>query len=195
MADRNLEGLRVAILATSGVEQVELTEPRQALEQAGARAFLISPHPGKIQGMKHHDKADQFDVDLTFDLANPEQFDAMLLPGGALNADALRVVTAAQEFARYMDDSGKPIAVICHAPWLLVSAGLVDGRILTSYHTIRDDIRNARGEWIDKEVVTDQNWVSSRQPSDIPSFNREMLRLFAEHRSKIPRRKPTEEAA
>ena len=195
MADRNLEGLRVAILATSGVEQVELTEPRQALDQAGARTFLIAPKAGKIQGMKHHDKADQFDVDMTFDLANPEQFDAMLLPGGALNADALRVVTAAQEFARYMDDSGKPIAVICHAPWLLVSAGLVDGRTLTSYHTIRDDIQNAGGEWIDKEVVTDQNWVSSRQPRDIPAFNREMLRLFAEQRSKGRRAKQSEEAA
>ena len=195
MADRNLEGLRVAILATSGVEQVELTEPRLALEQAGARTLLIAPKAGKIQGRKHHDKADQFDVDMTFDLANPEQFDAMLLPGGALNADALRVVSAAQEFARYMDDSGKPIAVICHAPWLLVSAGLVDGRTLTSYHTIRDDIQNAGGEWIDKEVVTDQNWVSSRQPRDIPAFNREMLRLFAEQRSKGRRAKQSEEAA
>jgi protease I len=154
------------------------------LDEAGARTTLISVKPGKIKGMQHDRLADEFEVEMTLDEADPEEFDAVLLPGGALNADALRVENAAQEFVRYIDDSGKPIAVICHGPWLLVSAGLVDGRTLTSYHTIEDDIRNAGGNWMDKEVIRDQNWVSSRQPSDIPVFNREMLNLFSEHRSK-----------
>jgi protease I len=183
--DKNLEGTRVAILATDGVEQVELTEPRKALEKAGAHTTLIAPKAGKIKAMNHDQLADQFDVDVTLDQANPEDFDAVLLPGGAMNADALRMENSAQEFVRYMDDSGKPIAVICHGSWLLVSAGLVDGRTLTSYHTIQDDIRNADGQWIDKEVVRDQNWVSSRQPSDIPIFNQEMIRLFSEHRPRV----------
>ena len=185
MEERHLEGMRVAILATNGVEQAELTEPRKALDEAGARTTLIAPKNGKVKAMKHDEAGDQFDVDMTLDKANPEDFDAILLPGGALNADALRMEHAAQEFVRYMDDSGKPIAVICHAPWLLVSAGLVDGRTLTSYYTIQDDIRNAEGQWMDKEVVRDQNWVSSRQPSDIPVFNQEMIKLFREHLPRV----------
>lgn len=183
--DKSLQGTRVAILATDGVEQVELTEPRKALDQAGAHTTLIAPKTGKIKAMNHDQLADEFEVDVALDQANPEDFDAVLLPGGAMNADSLRMENAAQEFVRYMDDSGKPIAVICHGPWLLVSAGLVDGRTLTSYHTIQDDIRNADGQWIDKEVVRDQNWVSSRRPSDIPIFNQEMIRLFSEHRPRV----------
>lgn len=193
MSDNNLEGMRVAILATNGVEQVELDEPRRALEMAGARTSLIAPKPGKIQAMRHDEKSDQFPVDMTLDQANPEDFDAVLLPGGALNADALRVDSSAQEFVRYMDDSGRPIALICHGPWLLVSAGLVEGRMLTAYPTIKDDIRNAGGQWMDREVIRDQNWVSSRQPSDIPAFTREMLQLFAEGR--LRRETPSESAA
>lgn len=185
MAEKDLEGMRVAILATNGVEQAELVEPRKALNEAGARTTLIAPKNGKIKAMNHDQPGEQFDVDMTLDRANPEEFDAVLLPGGALNADALRMENAAQEFVRYMDDSGKPIAVICHAPWLLVSAGLVDGRTLTSYYTIQDDIRNAEGQWMDKEVVRDQNWVSSRQPSDIPVFNQEMIKLFREHPPRV----------
>ncbi|MBV8477857.1 MAG: type 1 glutamine amidotransferase [Acidobacteria bacterium] len=181
MADKDLRGMRVAILATNGVEQAELTEPRKALDEAGAETKLIAPKAGQIQAMKHDRTGEQFDVDMTLDKVNPEEFDAVFLPGGALNADVLRMESAAQEFVRYMDDSGKPVAFICHAPWLLVSAGLVDGRTLTSYYTIQDDIRNAQGQWIDKEVVRDQNWVSSRQPSDIPVFNQEMIKLFREH--------------
>lgn len=177
---RNLEGVRVAILATHGVEEVELTEPRKALEDAGAKTTLFAPRPGKIQAMRHDEKSAQFDVDKTVDQADPEQFDAVLLPGGALNADALRVDKAAQDFVRGMDGSGTPIAVICHGPWLLVSAGLVKAHTMTSYHTIQDDIRNAGAQWVDREVVRDGNWVSSRQPSDIPAFNREMIALFAE---------------
>lgn len=184
MANKSLEGMRVAILATDGVEDAELSEPRKALEQAGAQMTLIAPKEGKIYSMKHHDKANQYDVNMSLAQANPQQFDAVLLPGGALNADALRVHPQAQEFVREMDRSGKPIAVICHAPWLLVSAGCVRDRTLTSYHTIQDDIRNAGGDWQDKEVVRDKNWVSSRQPSDIPAFNRTVIELFSEQRQR-----------
>lgn len=194
MADKKLEGMRVAILATNGVEQVELTEPRKALEEAGARTTLISIKPGKIKGMNHDQIVNEFDVEMLLEDADPEEFDAVLLPGGAFNADALRVENGAQEFVRYIDDSGKPIAVICHAPWLLISAGLVEGRTLTSYHTIEDDIRNAGGNWMDKEVISDQNWVSSRQPSDIPIFNREMINLFSQQKSRM-REVPREQVA
>src|SRR5438270_3941973 len=180
MAERNLQGLRVAILVTQYFEQSELEKPKQALEAAGAEAKIISPEPGKVQGVKHTEKGDQFPVDLTLDKARPDDFDAILLPGGALNADHLRIEPKAQEFVREFDRAGKPIAVICHGPWLLVSAGLVRGRTITSYHTIQDDLRNAGANWVDKEVVRDRNWVSSRQPDDIPAFNREMIALFAD---------------
>jgi protease I len=193
MPSKNLEGMRVAILATDDFEQAELMEPRKALDEAGAHTTVIAPKPGKIKAVKHDEIVGSVDVDMTLDEASPEEFDAVLLPGGALNADALRVVNAAQEFVRYMDDSGRPIAVICHGPWLLVSADLVDGRTLTSYHTIQDDIRNAGGQWMDKEVVRDQNWVSSRQPTDISAFNREMISMFAELRSKV--HEPSEKVA
>ncbi len=180
MSERKLDGMRVAIIVSTDFEQVELAEPKKALEQAGATAKIISTQSGKITGMKHDEKKDQFSVDLTLDSASPDDFDAVLLPGGALNADFLRVQPKAQEFVRQIDQAGKPMAIICHAPWLLISAGLVKGRTLTSYHTIRDDIRNAGGNWQDKEVVRDSNWVTSRQPDDIPAFNREMLDLFSE---------------
>jgi protease I len=182
-APTKIEGLKVAILATDGVEEAELIEPRKALDEAGAKTTLISVKPGKIQAMKHDDKSQKYDVDATFDNANPEEFDAVLLPGGALNADALRVVTAAQQFVRAIDGAAKPIAFICHAPWLLISAEVVKGRTLTSYHTIQDDVRNAGGTWVDEEVVREDNWVSSRQPTDIPAFNREMIKLFSENKA------------
>jgi protease I len=181
MADTRLNGMRVAIIVADDFEQVEMTEPRRALDEAGARTTLVSPVSGQVHGMKHDQKADTFPVELPLDQANPDRFDALLLPGGALNADFLRVQPKAQEFVRKMQQAGKPMAVICHAPWLLVSAGLVKGRTLTSYHTIQDDVRNAGGTWQDREVVRDGNWVTSRQPSDIPAFNREMLDLFAAH--------------
>ena len=180
MEDTLLANVRVAILATNDFEESEMTEPRRALKEAGARTTLIAPKPGKLQAMKHDVKADCFDVDLALDKADAHDFDAVVLPGGALNADALRVDPRAQEFVRSIDKAGKPIAVICHGSWLLVSAGLVKGRTLTSYHTIQDDIRNAGGQWVDREVVRDRNWVSSRQPSDLPAFNREMIALFGE---------------
>lgn len=174
-----LAGKRVAILVTDDFEQAELAEPKKALEQAGATTNIIAPKSGQIQGMNHDVKADFFPVDLTLDQANPMDFDAVLLPGGALNADALRIEPKAQAFVRTMDGQGKPIAVICHGPWLLVSAGLVRGRTLTSYHTIQDDVRNAGGNWVDQELVQDRNWVSSRSPKDIPAFNRGMIDLFS----------------
>nr|BBH94363.1 glutamine amidotransferase [Thermogemmatispora argillosa] len=182
MQGTNLQGMRVAILATDYFEQVELSEPRKALEEAGARTAIVAPKAGQIQGVNHVEKGDSFPVDLTLQQANPDEFDAVLLPGGALNADALRVQREAQEFVRRLDAAGKPIAVICHGPWLLVSAGLVRGRTLTSYHTIQDDIRNAGGNWVDQEVVRDRNWVSSRSPRDLPAFNRAMVELFAQSR-------------
>ncbi len=182
MQERRLDGMRVAILVADDFEQSEMVEPRKALDQAGAQTVLISPKSGKVQGMRHDVKADTFDVDQTLDQANPDDFDALMLPGGALNADALRMHPKAQQFARRIDATNKPIAVICHGPWLLVSAGLVNGRTLTSYYTIQDDLRNAGAHWLDLEVVRDRNWVSSRQPGDLAAFNPEMVALFSEHR-------------
>src|SRR5205823_6665717 len=140
---------------------------------------LIAPKD-EVQGFKHHDKADKFKCDLPLAKADADDFDAVMLPGGAMNADALRVEKKAQQFVQEIDRAGKPIAVICHGPWLLISAGLARGRKLTSYHTIQDDLKNAGANWQDSEVVRDRNWVSSRQPSDIPAFNREVTNLFAE---------------
>jgi deglycase len=184
MAEPHLQGLRVAILATNGFEEAELLEPKKALEEAGARVLILAPKSGSIYGMKHHDKAGEVKVDLAIASAKTDDFDAVMLPGGALNADALRVEKEAQRLVQEMDRSGKPVAFICHAPWLLVSAGLMRGRTLTSYHTIQDDIKNSGGKWVDQEVVRDRNWVSSRQPDDIPAFNKEMLSLFGERRTR-----------
>jgi protease I len=175
----DLKNLRVAILATDGVEEPELTEPRKALDQAGARTELLSPKQGQIQAFRHHDKGITIPVDGSIDQANPDDYDAVLLPGGALNADAMRMVPKVKQFLQAMQKAGKPVAVICHAPWELVSAGLVEGRTLTSWPSVQDDIRNAGGNWVDREVVVDGNWVSSRKPDDIPAFNREMTKLFA----------------
>ncbi len=187
MSELKLSRMKVAILASDDFEQAELEKPRKALEEAGAKTVVIAPKSGKIQGFNHDEKGGKVAVDLTLDQANPEDFDAVLLPGGALNADFLRAEKKAQEFVRSIDQAKKPIAVICHAPWLLVSAGLVKGRTLTSYHTIQDDIRNAGGNWKDEEVIRDRNWVSSRQPTDIPAFNREMISLFSEGKAKSAR--------
>jgi protease I len=183
MADKPLDGMRVAIVTATDFEQVEMTEPRKALQDAGAETVLISPRAGEIEGMKHDVKQDRFNVDMTLAEAAPDSFDALLLPGGALNADALRVVPEAQAFVRSFQERRKPMAVICHAPWLLASAGLARGRKLTSYHTIRDDMRNAGAEWVDEEVVVDDNLVTSRRPSDLPAFNREMIALFSRQRA------------
>jgi len=182
---KQLQKMRVAILLADDFEQVEMTEPRKALEEAGAMTKIISPQPGHVSGMQHDVKADTFKVDMTLEQANPDDFDAVLLPGGALNADSLRMNPSAQNFIRQIDKSGKPIAVICHAPWLLVSAGCVKGRTLTSYPTIQDDIRNAGGNWIDQPVVHDRNWVSSRSPKDLGVFTPAVTALFAEYRLRV----------
>jgi protease I len=174
-----LDNFRVAIIATDGFEEPELTEPARALGQASAKVDIISLHGGRIQAFRHMDKSIEVPVDLTIDQANPQNYDALMLPGGALNADKLRAEPKVLEFIRAMDRAKKPMAVICHAPWELASANLVRGRTLTSYHTIQDDLRNAGANWVDQEVVVDGNLVTSRQPSDIPAFNREMIRLFA----------------
>ncbi len=181
----NLRGMRVAIIVADDFEQVEMTEPRKALEQAGAQTTLISPVKGQVHGMRHDVKADVFQVELPIDQARPEDFDALMLPGGALNADSLRMNERAREFVRGYDREGKPMAVICHAPWVLISAGVVKGRKLASYYTIQDDVRNAGGQWMDQEMVRDKNWVTSRQPSDIPAFNQAMIRLFSEQLGKV----------
>ena len=180
----DLSGFRVAVLATDGFEESELTEPVKALRAAGARPTIVSPKGGEIQGVRHDiDKTIRVPVERTLADVRAEEFDGVLLPGGALNADAMRMLAEVQSFLREMQDAGKPFAVICHAPWELVSAGLVAGRELTGYHTIQDDIRNAGGRWVDREVVEDHNWVSSRQPRDLPAFNQAMLRLFARARA------------
>lgn len=188
MAQDTLAGRRVAILVADDFEQVEMTGSRKALEDAGAETMLVSTKRGDLQGMTHDEKADRFPVDLTFDQANPDEFHAVHIPGGVINADQLRMIPEAQAFVRRFQEQRKPIAVICHGPWLLVSAGLVRGRTLTSWPTLQDDIRNAGGHWVDREVVRDDNWVSSRKPADIPAFNHEMIALFAEHRPVAARR-------
>jgi protease I len=180
MAD--LKGKRIAIIVTDGFEQIEMTSPREALDKAGAKTVLVSPKDGKVQGFKHHDKADSFDVDLPLSKANAAEFDAVVLPGGVINGDALRIEKRAQQFVQEMDRAGKPIAVICHGGWLLISAGLVKGRSITTWPTLQDDMRNAGAQWEDREVITDRNLVSSRKPDDLPAFNREMLRAIGEMR-------------
>jgi protease I len=184
MAEKKLDGCRVAIIATDLFEEAELVEPRKALEAAGARTTVIAPKAGEIQAVQHDKKTQKIKVDMTLDDAKPGDFDAVLLPGGAMNADALRMEKKAQQFVRDFDREGKPIAVICHGPWLLISAELVRGRHMTSYHTIQDDLKNAGANWVDEVSVRDRNWVSSRQPADIPQFNKNIIELFSEAREK-----------
>ena len=173
----------VAVLATDGFEETELTEPVQALRDAGAQVTIVSLGHSHIQAVRHDlDKTVKVKVDRAIGDVSAEEFDAVHLPGGTVNADSLRLVPEVQAFLRAMQDAGKPLVAICHAPWELVSAGLVRGRTLTSYHTIQDDIRNAGGTWVDREVVEDGNWVTSRQPDDLPAFNRAMISMFSQSR-------------
>jgi protease I len=175
----SVKNLRVAIIAVDGFEESELTEPRKALQEAGATVDIVSARAGEIQGFKHFDKAGKVKVDRTLDEARPDEYDGIMLPGGALNADNARANHKIRAFIREIDRAGKPMAVICHAPWELISAEVVRGRKLTSWHTIQDDLRNAGAEWVDREVVVDQNLVTSRGPQDLPVFNREMLALLS----------------
>lgn len=174
---QSLNGRRIAVLVTDGFEQVELTSPREALEKAGARCVVVAPKGGTVQGMKHHDKADPIKVDLELDKADSFEFDGVLLPGGVINGDALRIEKKAQQFVQEIDRAGKPVMVICHGGWILVSAGLVKGRTMTSWPTLEDDIRNAGGTWQDSEMLRDRNWVSSRKPDDLPAFNEAIVTL------------------
>jgi protease I len=178
MADETLKGLKVAILATDGFEQVELTEPRKALDQAGAETRVVSPKAGRIRGWKFTDWGDEVRVDTPLDQAEPEDFDALLLPGGVMNPDSLRMQPKAVAFAKAFFDAGKPVAAICHGPWTVIEAGAARGRQMTSWPSVKTDLRNAGADWADKEVVVDQKLVTSRKPDDIPAFNREMIQLF-----------------
>ncbi|AXF17071.1 type 1 glutamine amidotransferase [Paraburkholderia caledonica] len=171
----SLDGLKVAILAVDGFEQAELVDPKRALAEAGATVHVISAKPGKIQGFKHVDKGDTVEVDSTFDKAVADDYDAVVLPGGVVNGDAIRVLPQAQAFVKAADNAKKPIAVICHGTWLPVSAGIIKGRTVTSWPSLQDDIRNAGGTWVDQEVVEDSNLISSRKPDDIPAFNKALI--------------------
>jgi len=177
-----LSGKKVAVLVADGFEQVEMTEPRDALNKAGADTKIVSVKSGQIQGMHHADKGEKFDVDLTLDDADPADFDALLIPGGLMNPDTLRSTPKALEFTRHFFEEGKPVAAICHGPWVLIDAGVVRGRTLTSWPAIKTDVRNAGGNWVDKEVVVDNGLVTSRKPDDIPAFNRKMIEEFHEGR-------------
>jgi protease I len=174
-----LGGLTVAILADSGFEQIELTSPRRSLEEMGVATQLVSVSLGQIQGWHHDKPGDIFKVDLAFEDAEADAYDGVLIPGGVRNADLLRSSRHAQEFVRQIDQQKKPLGVICHGPWLLISAGLVRGRKLASWPTLEADIRNAGGEWVDEPVVIDRNWVSSRKPADLPAFNAAFRQLLA----------------
>ena len=179
MADK-LKGKRVAILATEGFEGVELTEPRRALDAAGAETKVLSPKTGEIKAWEHDHWGDKVRVDESLSKANPNDFDALLLPGGVLNADKIREEPAAVEFVRKFAAEGKPIAAICHAPWLLIEADIVRGRTVTSWPSLKTDLRNAGASWVDKEVVVDNGLVTSRKPDDIPAFNNKMIEEFTE---------------
>ena len=181
---RKLDGKKVAILVADGFEQVEMTKPRDALNEAGAETKIVSLKTGKIQGMNHAEKGDKFDVDLTLDEARPEKFDALMIPGGLYNPDAMRTNDKALGFARHFFREGKPVAVICHGPQVLINADVVHGRKMTSWPAIQTDMRNAGARWVDEEVVVDNGLVSSRKPDDIPAFNRKMIEEFAEGRHK-----------
>jgi len=178
---KDLSNTKVAILVADGFEQVEMTEPRKALDEAGAETFIVSPaEAGEVQGWKHYDKADRFPVEFKLDEANPADFDALLLPGGVANPDQLRMNPKAVEFVKGFFDAGKPVAVICHGPWTLVEAGVVKGRKITSWPSVKTDLINAGADWVDEEVVVDQNLITSRNPDDIPAFNQKMIEEFAE---------------
>jgi protease I len=174
-----LKGLKVAILVEDGFEQVELTEPRKALDQAGAETRIVSPRGERVRGWNFRDWGDEFPVDVALERARPQDFDALLLPGGVMNPDALRIQAQAVAFVKAFFDAGKPVAVICHGPWTVIEAGAARGRRIASWPSLKTDLRNAGAEWMDQEVVADGNLVSSRMPDDIPAFNREMNELFS----------------
>jgi protease I len=176
----SLRGKKVAILVTDGFEQSELLEPRKALDEAGATTQVVSPAGQKVKGWNHKEWGQEVSVDVPLDSAKADQFDALLLPGGVMNPDHLRMDSKAVEFVKHFTNTGKPVAAICHGPWTLIEAGAVRGHTMTSWPSLKTDLKNAGANWVDKDVVNDRGLVTSRKPDDIPAFNREMIRLFAE---------------
>jgi protease I len=177
-----LNGKRVAILVADGFEQVELTSPKQALEEAGATTQIVSLKSGKVKGWEHTNWGKEFPVDVTIEQANANDYDALLLPGGVMNPDKLRTNQQAVQFVRSFFDQQKPVASICHGPWILAEANVLQGRKVTSYNSIKTDLKNAGANWVDQEVVVDQGLVTSRNPDDLPAFNRKMIEEVAEGR-------------
>jgi protease I len=192
---QDIHGKKIAILVENGFEQVELTDPKQALEQAGAEAHIVSPQSHKVKGWNHTEWGDQFPVDVQLEQANPQDYDGLLLPGGVMNPDYLRVNPQAVQFVKSFFQAGKPVAAICHGPWMLVEANVVRGRTMTSYPSIKTDLINAGANWINEEVVVDQGLVTSRKPDDIPAFNQKMIEEFAEGRHEGQREKTLEASA
>lgn len=180
----NLKDLKVAILIENGFEQVEMTEPRKALDEAGAQTSIVSPQRDKVRGWNHTEWGEKYPVQVQVEQVKPDQFDALLLPGGVMNPDHLRMEPKAVEFVKAFFDAGKPVAAICHAPWTIIEAGAARGRRIASWPSLKTDLKNAGAEWVDKEVVVDSNLVSSRKPDDIPAFNREMIKLFGQAHNK-----------
>lgn len=179
MGKNTLEGKKVAILVADGFEQEELTGPREALEAAGAQIEIVSPAEGEVQGWNHDEKADKFRVDMPLNLARSDDYDALLLPGGVRNPDQLRMSTRAVEFVDGFFATGKPVAAICHAPWLLIETEIIKGKTITSWPSLKTDLTNAGARWVDREVVVDDGLVTSRKPADIPAFNKKMIQEFA----------------
>ncbi|HZQ68513.1 MAG TPA: type 1 glutamine amidotransferase domain-containing protein [Terriglobales bacterium] len=181
----DIKGLRVAILITDGFEQVEMTQPRQALDEAGAKTSVVSPKDGKVRGWNLKEWGETFPVDVPLKQANPEEFDALHLPGGVMNPDHLRMSPEAVKFAKAFFDAGKPVSVICHGPWMVIEAGHAKGRRIASWPSLKTDLRNAGAEWVDEAAVTDGNMVSSRNPDDIPAFNKAMIELFSRAKGQV----------
>jgi protease I len=186
-AMENLKGVKVAILVTDGFEQVELTEPRKALDDAGADTSIISPKRDVVRGWNFTDWGDNFAVDVPLDQARPEDFDALLLPGGVINPDRLRTEPKAVEFVKSFFSADKPVAAICHGPWTVIEAQAARGKRIAAWPSLKTDLTNAGAQWIDEEVVVDGKLVSSRKPDDIPAFNREMINVFSRARSEASR--------
>jgi protease I len=180
----NLNGLKVAILVTDGFEQVELEEPRKALDQAGAGTKIVSPKNDRVRGWKFTEWGDELPVDVPLDKTRPENFDALLLPGGVINPDTLRMDPKAVSFVKSFFTANKPVAAICHGPWTIIEADEARGRRIASWPSLKTDLRNAGAEWMDQESVVDRNLVSSRKPDDIPAFNRAMIDVFGSSRAK-----------
>jgi protease I len=185
----NLDGMKVAVLVTDGFEQSELVEPRRALREAGAKSMIVSPRKREVQGWIHFDRGDRFKVDVSLDAANSADFDALVLPGGVVNPDQLRMQAAAVEFVKGFVESGKPIAAICHGLWMLIEADGVHGRTVTSWPSLKKDLTNAGAKWVDREVVVDNGLVSSRKPDDLPAFTRRMVEEFGEGRHSVQGRR------